>query len=72
MKMSVQFRFLVASLLYLYVTLSCYGDTKIPSGSRAPAETTCYDCFCQCSSLSFKSHHGKIEGNCKRYDGLFG
>ena len=61
------------SIISFHLTIGCNGDKKILSnlidkfiGSKAPAQNTCYDCFCQCSSLSFKNKYGKIEGNCKR------
>lgn len=57
--------------LYTFSMILCYLALAINCNCqlypRAPAETNCYDCFCQCSSLTFSSY-GKIEGNCRSYD----
>merc|ERR1719507_2139526 len=62
-KMGINCCFSIPSFLFILFVFHCYCQNE----PRAPAQTTCYDCFCQCSSLSFSSH-GKIEGNCKSYD----
>lgn len=71
----MKFALCALSIICFHLIISCNGDKQIISnlidkfnGAKAPAQTTCYDCFCQCSSLSFKNKYGKIEGNCKSYD----
>ncbi|CAB4069748.1 unnamed protein product [Lepeophtheirus salmonis] len=54
----------LSSFLLIGVLLS-KSEAQTVLKAAAPASTSINDCFCQCSSLTFRDRNNRVNGNCR-------